>query len=125
MSEHTTVVIWVIKISFCIVFMCILATSSEYLLLLLGPYHFCPLLCPYLHEMFFDISNFLEEKISHPSKVILKIPQAMLQQYLKHELPDVKAGFSKGRGTRDQIVKIHWIIKNAIEFQENLLLLLY
>ena len=63
--------------------------------------------------------------ISHTSKVMLKIPQAMLQQYLKHELPDVKAGFSKGRGTRDQIVKIHWIIENAIEFQENLLLLLY
>ena len=75
--------------------------------------------------MFFDISNFLEEKTSHPSKVILKIPQAMLQQYLKHELPDVKAGFRKGRGTRDQIVKIHWIIENAIEFQENLLLLVY
>ena len=52
--------------------------------------------------MFFDISNFLEEKISHPSKVILKIPQAMLQQYLKHELPDVKAGFSKGRGEKGQ-----------------------
>ena len=72
-----------------------------------------------------DISNFLEEKVSHPRKVILKILQSMLQQYLKHELPDVKAGVRKDRGTRDQIAKTHWIIKNAREFQENLLLLLY
>ena len=63
------------------------------------------------------ISNFLEEKISHPSKVILKILQAMLQQYLKHELPDVKAGFRKGRGTRDQTANIHRIIEKAREFQ--------
>ena len=63
--------------------------------------------------------------ISHTSKVMLRILQARLQQYVNHELPDVQAGFSKGRGTRDQIVKIHWIIENAIEFQENLLLLLY
>ena len=49
--------------------------------------------------------------ISHASKVMLKILQARLQQYMKHELPDVQAGFRKGRGTRDQIANIHWIIK--------------
>ena len=47
--------------------------------------------------------------ISHASKVMLKILRARLQQYVKHELPDVQAGFRKGRGTRDQIAKIHWI----------------
>ena len=102
------------------VYSCHLFFISSALLLLLGPYHFCPLLCPYLHEIFFDISNFLEEKISHPSKVILKIPQAMLQQYLKHELPDVKAGFRKGRETRDQIANIHWIIEKATDFLKNI-----
>ena len=45
--------------------------------------------------------------ISHTSKAMLKIPQAMLQQYMNHELPDVQAGFRKGRGTRDQIANIH------------------
>jgi len=54
--------------------------------------------------------------ISHTSKVMLKILQARLQQYVNHELPDVKAGFRKGRGTRDQIANICWIIKNAIKF---------
>ena len=49
--------------------------------------------------------------ISHASKVMLKILQARLQQYVKHELPDIQAGFRKGRGTRDQIANIHWIIK--------------
>ena len=49
--------------------------------------------------------------ISHASKVILKILQARLQQYMNHELPDVQAGFRKGRGTRDQITNICWIIK--------------
>ena len=49
--------------------------------------------------------------ISHTSKVMLKILQARLQQYVNHELPDVQAGFRKGRGTRDQIAKIHWIIE--------------
>ena len=49
--------------------------------------------------------------ISHTSKVMLKILQARLQQYVKHELPDVQAGFRKGRGTRDQIANICWIIK--------------
>ena len=49
--------------------------------------------------------------ISHASKVMLKILQARLQQYVNHELPDVQAGFREGRGTRDQIANIHWIIK--------------
>ena len=52
------------------------------------------------------------------SKVIVKILQARLQQYLNHELPDVQAGFRKGRGTRDQIANIHWIIEKAREFQK-------
>ena len=54
--------------------------------------------------------------ISHASKVMLKILQARLQQYMNRELPDVQAGFRKGRGTRDQIANIHWIIKKAKEF---------
>ena len=51
--------------------------------------------------------------ISHASKVILKILQARLQQYVNHELPDVHAGFRKGRGNRDQIANIHWLIEKA------------
>ena len=51
--------------------------------------------------------------ISHTSKVMLKILQARLQQYMKRELPDVQAGFRKGRGTRDQIANIHWIIEKT------------
>ena len=58
--------------------------------------------------------------ISHASKVMLKILQASLQQYMNRELPDVQAGFRKGRGTRDQIANIHWIIKKAREFQKNI-----
>ena len=58
--------------------------------------------------------------ISHASKVMLKILQARLQQYMKHELPDVQAGFRKGRGTRDKIANIRWIIKKAREFQKNI-----
>ena len=58
--------------------------------------------------------------ISHASKVMLKILQARLQQYMNRELPDVQAGFRKSRGTRDQIVNIHWIIKKAREFQKNI-----
>ena len=58
--------------------------------------------------------------ISHASKAILKILQAMLQQYMNHELPDVQAGFRKGRGTRDQIANILWIIEKAREFQKNI-----
>ena len=56
--------------------------------------------------------------ISHASKVMLKILQARLQEYVNRELPDVQAGFRKGRGTRDQIANICWIIKKAREFQE-------
>ena len=58
--------------------------------------------------------------ISHVSKVILKILQARLQQYASHELPDVQTGFRKDRGTRDQIVNIHWIIEKATEFEKNI-----
>ena len=57
--------------------------------------------------------------ISHASKVMLKILQARLQQYVNGELPDVQAGFRKGRGTRDQIANICWIIEKAREFQKN------
>ena len=56
--------------------------------------------------------------ISHTSKVMLKILQARLQQYMNHELPDVQACFRKGRGTRDQMANIHWIIEKAREFQK-------
>ena len=63
--------------------------------------------------------------ISHTSKVMLKILQARLQQYVNRELPDVQAGFRKGRGTRDQIANIHWIIENAKGFQKKHLFLLY
>ena len=58
--------------------------------------------------------------ISHASKVMLKILQAKLQQYMNYELPDVQAGFIKGRGTRDQIANIHWIIEEARKFQKNI-----
>ena len=58
--------------------------------------------------------------ISHASKVMLKILQARLKQYVNCELPDVQAGFRKGRGTRDQIANIRWIIKKAKEFQKNI-----
>ena len=58
--------------------------------------------------------------ISHASKVMLKILQARLQQYVNLELPDVQAGFRKGRGTRDQIANIPWIMEKAREFQKNI-----
>ncbi|XP_061283520.1 uncharacterized protein LOC133253824 [Bos javanicus] len=58
--------------------------------------------------------------IAHASKVVLKILQARLQQYVNHELSDVQAGFRKGRGTRDQIANICWIIEKAREFQKNI-----
>ena len=58
--------------------------------------------------------------ISHASKVMLKILQARLQQHLNCELPDVQAGFRKGRGTRDQIANIRWIVEKAKEFQKNI-----
>ena len=63
--------------------------------------------------------------ISHASKIMLKILQARLQQYVNHELLDVQAGFRKGRGTRDQIANIHWITEKAREFQKKYLLLLH
>ena len=58
--------------------------------------------------------------ISHASKVMLKILQARLQQYVNHELPDVQADFRKGRGTRDQIANIRWVINKARVFQKNI-----
>ena len=58
--------------------------------------------------------------ISHASKVMLKILQARLQPYVNRELPDVQAGFRKGRGTRDQIANIHCIMEKAREFQKNI-----
>ena len=58
--------------------------------------------------------------ISHASKVMLKILHARLQQYVNHEIPDVQAGFRKGRGIRDQIANICWIIEKAREFQKNI-----
>ena len=58
--------------------------------------------------------------ISHTNKVMLKILHARLQQYVSCELPNVQAGFRKGRGSRDQIVNIHWIIEKAREFQKNI-----
>ena len=58
--------------------------------------------------------------ISHSSKVMLKVLKAMLHQYVNHELPDIQAGFRKGRGTRDQIANICWIIEKAKEFQKNI-----
>ena len=58
--------------------------------------------------------------ISQASKVMLKILQARLQQYINCELPDVQVGFRKGRGTRDQIANICWIIEKATEFRKNI-----
>ena len=62
---------------------------------------------------------------SHMLVVMLNILQARLQQYVNHELPDIQAGFRKGRGTRDQIANIHWIIEETREFQKKHLFLLY
>ena len=58
--------------------------------------------------------------LSHNSKVMLKFLQARLQQYVNRELTDVQTGFRKGRGTRDQIANIHWIMEKAREFQKNI-----
>ena len=69
-------------------------------------------------QRMFDYSRII--LISQASKVMLKILQARLQQYVNHEFPDVQAGFRKGRGTRDQIANICWIIKKAREFQKNI-----
>ena len=67
-----------------------------------------------------ECSNYLTiALISHSSKVMHKILQARLQQYVNRELPAVQAGFRKGRGTRDQIANIHWIIEKPRKFQKN------
>ena len=60
--------------------------------------------------------------ISHASKVMLKILQARLQQYMNQELPDVQAGFRKSRRARDQVANVHWIIEKAREYQKNIYL---
>ena len=65
-------------------------------------------------------AHFTIALISHASTVMLKILQERLQQYLNRELPDVQAGFRKGRGTRDQMANIRWIIEKAREFQKNI-----
>ena len=67
-----------------------------------------------------DTDSWMRGKIilTYSSKVMLKILQARLQQYVNHELPDVQAGFRKGRGTRNQIANIHWIMEKAREFQK-------
>ena len=71
-------------------------------------------------------SNYLTVAlVSHASKVMLKILQARLPQYVNQELPDVQAGFRKGRGTRDKIADIHWIIEKAREFQKNICFIYY
>ena len=57
---------------------------------------------------------------SHTSKVMLKIRQARIQQYMNHELPDIQVGFRKGRGTKDQIANMRWILEKAREFQKNI-----
>ena len=68
-----------------------------------------------------DCSNYCTiAVISHTSKVMLKILQVRLQQCMNHELPDVQAGFRKGRGIRDQIANVHWIMEKAREFQKNI-----
>ena len=70
-----------------------------------------------------ECSNYhMSALISHASKVMLKILQARLQQYVNHKFSDVQVGFRKGRGTRDQIANIHWIIEKAREFQKNIYL---
>ena len=72
--------------------------------------------CSYYHTISF---------ISHASKVMLKILQARLQQYMNHELPDIQAGFRQGRGISDQIVNIRWIIEKTKRVLEKHLFLLY
>ena len=79
--------------------------------------------CYYLN--FFEVieqdgNKVFSSFLSLASKVMLKIFQARFQQYMNHELPDIQTGFREGRGARDQIVNIHWIIKKAKEFQKNI-----
>ena len=70
------------------------------------------------HRVGYDWSDLAAAAAAHASKVMLKILQARLQQYMNHELPDVQTGFRKGRGTRDQIANICWIMEKAREFQK-------
>ena len=72
------------------------------------------------HRVGHDWSDLAAVAAAHTSKVMLKIIQARLQQFVNRELPDVQAGFRKGRGTRDQIANICWIIEKAREFQKNI-----
>ena len=76
-------------------------------------------------SVFIPIPKKGNAKDSYTSKVMLKILQARLHQYVNHKLPDVQAGFRKGTGTRDQIANIRWIIEKAREFQKKHLFLLY
>ena len=87
----------------------------------------CPTLCDPMdcNLPYSSVHVILQAKISHASKLMLKILQARLQQHVNHELPDVQAGFRKGRGTRDQIANIRWIMEKAREFQKNISWLLY
>ena len=89
---------------------------ESYILPLLWMY-----VCLYFIHYSKECSNYCTiALISHASKVMLKILLARLQQYMNHELPDVQAGFRKGRGTRDQIANICWIIETARDFQKNI-----
>ena len=72
------------------------------------------------HRVGHDWSDLAAAAAAHASKVMLKILQARLQQYVNCELPDVQAGFTKGRGIRDQIAGIHWIMEKAREFHKNI-----
>ena len=72
------------------------------------------------HLSEFEIAQLEFHHLPHASKVMLKILQARLPQYVNHELPDVQAGFRKGRGIRDQIVNIRWIMEKVREFQKNI-----
>ena len=73
------------------------------------------------HSLANECSNYRTiALISHTNKVMLKILQARLPQYMNHELPDVQAGFRKGRGIRDQIANIRWIMEKAREFQKDI-----
>ena len=73
-----------------------------------------------------ECSNYIKIAfISHTSKIMLKVLQAKLQQYVSQEIPDVQAGFSKGRGTRDQITNTHFLIEKARKFQKNIFCFCY
>ena len=86
---------------------------------------FYKIVIPKCYFLLFVSSNYCTiALISHTSKVMLKILQARLQEYVNRELPDVQAGCRKGRGTRDQIANIRWIMEKARESQKNILFLL-